>query len=135
MVYRRSNIVRIVEQKRLLYTKCLISAYKPKSRRNGGFFLFVRGIIRNLNWICRGHPVCQAKIIDKMFGMIIYTFVGSEKHWICSFPNLYGPYVDTVGRNEKAIAQYIRNQLEEDYAADQISLKEYIDPFTGSKNK
>ena len=28
-----------------------------------------------------------------------------------------------------------RNQLEEDYAADQISLKEYIDPFTGSKNK
>ncbi|MBR2953809.1 MAG: IS200/IS605 family transposase, partial [Clostridia bacterium] len=42
---------------------------------------------------------------------------------------------DTVGRNKKAIAEYIRNQLEEDYAADQISIKEYIDPFTGSKNK
>ena len=30
---------------------------------------------------------------------------------------------------------YIRNQLEEDYAADQISIKEYVDPFTGDKNK
>ncbi len=45
-----------------------------------------------------------------------------------------GYYVDTVGRNKKAIEQYIRNQLQEDIAADQISLKEYIDPFTGSKN-
>ena len=46
-----------------------------------------------------------------------------------------GYYVDTVGRNRKIIAEYIRNQLEEDYAVDQISMKEYIDPFTGSKNK
>lgn len=42
-------------------------------------------------------------------------------------------YVDTVGRNKKIIAEYIRNQLEEDYVADQFSLKEYTDPFTGSK--
>lgn len=46
-----------------------------------------------------------------------------------------GYYVDTVGRNKKAIAEYIRNQLEEDYTVDQISLKEYIDPFTGDKRK
>ena len=46
-----------------------------------------------------------------------------------------GYFVDTVGKNETAIRNYIRNQLEEDYAKDQISLKEYIDPFTGSKNK
>ena len=46
-----------------------------------------------------------------------------------------GYYVDTVGRNKKVIAEYIRNQLEEDIAADQISLKEYTDPFTGTKNK
>ena len=52
-----------------------------------------------------------------------------------SFPNKYGPYVDTVGRNKKIIVEYIRNQLEEDYAADQISIKEYVDPFTGNKNK
>ena len=44
-----------------------------------------------------------------------------------------GYYADTVGKNEKAIKDYIRNQLEEDYTKDQISLKEYIDPFTGSK--
>ena len=45
-----------------------------------------------------------------------------------------GYYVDTVGRNKRVIEEYIKNQLEEDYASDQISLKEYIDPFTGSKN-
>ena len=41
-----------------------------------------------------------------------------------------GYYVDTVGRNKKAIQEYIKNQLQEDIAADQISLKEFIDPFT-----
>jgi putative transposase len=46
-----------------------------------------------------------------------------------------GYYVDTVGKNEKIIKEYIRNQLEEDYAHDQISMKEYVDPFTGAKNK
>ena len=45
-----------------------------------------------------------------------------------------GYYVDTVGRNKKQIPEYIRNQLEEDKIADQISIKEFIDPFTGSKN-
>ena len=43
--------------------------------------------------------------------------------------------VDTVGRNKKAIAEYIRNQIEEDYAVDQVTMKEYTDPFTGSKTK
>jgi len=46
-----------------------------------------------------------------------------------------GYYVDTVGRNKKAIQQYIRNQLQEDIAGDQISLQEYIDPFTGEPVK
>ena len=45
-----------------------------------------------------------------------------------------GYYVDTVGRNKKVIAEYIRNQLEEDYTLDQMSINEYPDPFTGSKN-
>ena len=53
-----------------------------------------------------------------------------NRHFWCR-----GYYVDTVGRNKKSIAEYIRNQLQEDIANDQISLKEYIDPFTGSKNK
>ena len=45
-----------------------------------------------------------------------------------------GYYVDTVGRNQRIIEEYIGNQLEEDCAYEQMTLKEYIDPFTGSKN-
>ena len=45
-----------------------------------------------------------------------------------------GYYADTVGKNEKIIAEYIKNQLQENYMNDQITLKEYIDPFTGKKN-
>ena len=45
-----------------------------------------------------------------------------------------GYFVDTVGRNKKAIKAYIQNQLQEDQIADQISIKEFVDPFTGSKN-
>ncbi|MCI7342356.1 MAG: IS200/IS605 family transposase [Fusobacterium necrophorum] len=46
-----------------------------------------------------------------------------------------GYYVDTVGKNTKKIREYINNQLKEDWMADQISLSEYIDPFTGEKVK
>ena len=41
--------------------------------------------------------------------------------------------MDTVGKNEKVIKEYIRNQLQEDYIADQIGIEEYVDPF--KKNK
>ena len=54
---------------------------------------------------------------------------GSRSFW-CR-----GYYVDTVGRNKKVIAEYIRNQIEEDYARDQITMKEYMDPFTGNQTK
>ena len=53
-----------------------------------------------------------------------------NRHFWCR-----GYYVDTVGRNKKAIEEYIRNQLQEDIANDQISMKEYIGPFTGGKKK
>ena len=42
-------------------------------------------------------------------------------------------YVDTVGKNEKIITEYIQNQLQEDYISDQITIEEYVDPFTGEK--
>lgn len=70
-----------------------------------------------------------------MIDQILFLLVGSEKPCICGFPNLYGPYVDTVGRNKKQIAEYIRNQLESDQLADQLGLKEFVDPFTGRENK
>ena len=46
-----------------------------------------------------------------------------------------GYYVDTVGRNKKQVSEYIRNQLESDQMADQIGLKEFVDPFTGREYK
>ena len=49
-----------------------------------------------------------------------------NRHFWCR-----GYYVDTVGRNEKTIREYVKNQLQEDIAADQISMKEFTDPFTG----
>jgi len=51
-----------------------------------------------------------------------------NRHFWCR-----GYYVDTVGRNKKAIEQYIKKQLQEDIVSDQMSLKEYIDPFTGEQ--
>ena len=51
-----------------------------------------------------------------------------NRHFWCR-----GYYVDTVGRNKIAIAKYIQNQIQEDQIAEQISMKEYIDPFTGSQ--
>ena len=53
-----------------------------------------------------------------------------NRHFWCR-----GYYVDTVGKNAKKIEEYIRNQLQEDIANDQISLKEYMDPFTGEQVK
>jgi putative transposase len=53
-----------------------------------------------------------------------------NRHFWCR-----GYYVDTVGRNKERIAEYIRKQPQEDIMADQISFKEYIDPFTGSKTE
>ena len=49
-----------------------------------------------------------------------------NRHFWCR-----GYYVDTVGKNAKRIAEYVRNQLQEDITTDQLTLKEYIDPFTG----
>ena len=49
-----------------------------------------------------------------------------NRHFWCR-----GYYVDTVGKNKKAIAEYIKHQLQEDVAYEQMTLREYTDPFTG----
>ena len=54
---------------------------------------------------------------------------GNRKFWCRGF------YVDTVGRNQKRIEEYIRNQLQEDVIADQLSLFEEYDTPTGEKNQ
>ena len=46
-----------------------------------------------------------------------------------------GYFCDTVGKNEKIIREYIQTQLQEDKLYDQMSMKEFIDPFTGKPVK
>ena len=46
-----------------------------------------------------------------------------------------GYFCDTVGKNEKVIREYIQTQLQEDKLYDQMSMKEFIDPFTGEPVK
>ncbi len=53
-----------------------------------------------------------------------------NRHFWCR-----GYYVDTVGRNKRVIEQYIRNQLREDNEYEQMSIQEYVDPFTGKQVK
>ena len=53
-----------------------------------------------------------------------------NRHFWCR-----GYYADTVGRNAKVIEEYIKNQLQEDIASDQMTLKEYYDPFAGEQAK
>lgn len=64
-------------------------------------------------------------IFDK-FANLKYKY--GNRHFWCR-----GYYVDTVGKNIKKIKEYIRTQLQEDIVSDQISMKKYIDSFTGKK--
>ena len=52
---------------------------------------------------------------------------GNRKFW-CR-----GYYMDKVGRNKKAIEEYIRNQLKEDKEYEQLTMSEVVDPFTGEQ--
>ena len=65
------------------------------------------------------------RIFDK-YANLKYKY-GKREFWCIGY------YVDSVGKNEKIIKEYIKNQLQEDIAYDQISIQEYIDPFTGDK--
>ena len=66
-------------------------------------------------------------IFDK-YANLKYKY--GNRHFWCR-----GYYVDTVGKNRKAIETYIRNQLQEDIEYEQLTLKEFIDPFTGEPVK
>jgi putative transposase len=65
-------------------------------------------------------------MIFEKYANLKYKY-GNRHFWCRGF------YVDTVGRNKKAIEEYIKNQQNEDMIADQVSIKEYTDPFKGSK--
>ena len=65
-------------------------------------------------------------LIHERHGNLKYKY-GNRSFW------RRGYYVDTVGKNKAKIAEYIRDQLKEDQIHDQMTLREFIDPFTGSR--
>ena len=65
-------------------------------------------------------------MIHERHGNLKYKY-GNRSFW-CR-----GYFVDTAGKNAKRIREYIQNQLKEDQLHDQMTLKEYQDPFTGGK--
>ena len=68
----------------------------------------------------------SALMIFDRFANLKYKY--GNRHFWCR-----GYFVDTVGRNKTAIQKYIQNQITEDRVVEQISMKEYIDPFTGEQ--
>lgn len=68
----------------------------------------------------------SALMIFDRFANLKYKY--GNRHFWCR-----GYYVDTVGRNKKIIQQYIQKQMDEDRTMEQLSMKEYIDPFTGEQ--
>ena len=70
----------------------------------------------------------SALMIFDRFANLKYKY--GNRHFWCR-----GYFVDTVGRNKTAIQKYIQERVDEDQMVEQISMKEYIDPFTGEPAK
>ena len=83
--------------------------------------------LEHASWRCQYHVVFAPKYRRMEVYGKIKEDIGIILRKLCQ-------QVDTVGRKKKAIKAYIQNQLEEDKISDPISIKEFIDPFTGSKN-
>ena len=83
--------------------------------------------LEHTSWRCQYHMVFAPKYRRMEVYGKIKEDIGIILRKLCQ-------QVDTVGRNKKAIKAYIQNQLEGDKISDPISIKEFIDPFTGSKN-
>ncbi|VPS89626.1 IS200 family transposase [Streptococcus pneumoniae] len=100
--------------------------FAPKYRRQIIYGRYKASIGRIIRDLCerKGVIIHEANACSDLK----YKY-GNRKFW-CR-----GYYVDTVGRNQKVIAEYIQNQLQEDRVADQLTLFESVDPFTGEINK
>ena len=87
--------------------------------------------LAHAKWNCKYHIMGYLKgksslMIFQKYGNMKFAY-GNREFW-CK-----GYYVDTVGKNTKAIKEYIANQLKADQESDQLSLFDPRDPFTGSK--
>ena len=90
--------------------------------------------LSHTKWNCKYHIVFTPKYRRKIFYGQKRLEIGKILRDISDWRSFWcrGYYVDTVGKNAKRIAEYVRNQLQEDMMYDQISIKEYKDPFNGS---
>ena len=135
--------------------------FAPKFRRKVIYGQLYRDIANILSTLCKrkGVRIVQAEmcrdhvhmLVEIPPSMSVSSFVGylkgkstlmiferhanlkykyGNRHFWCR-----GYYVDTVGKDAKKIEEYIRNQIQEDLEYDQMTLKEYIDPFTGEPVK
>ena len=133
--------------------------FAPKFRREiiyGQLKIEIGKIFRELcNWkgieileaeLCPDHVHMFLRIPPKMSvsGVVVFlkgksSLIIHERHAELKYKYgtrsfwCRGYYVDSVGKNSEKIASYVRNQLSEDKISDQLSFREYIDPFTGSK--
>ena len=80
--------------------------------------------LSDTGWNCKYHITVASKYRRK-------AFCGEKRREFWR----RGYYANTAGKNAKKIQEYIRNQLKEDFEYDQMTLKEYIDPFTGEPVK
>ena len=135
--------------------------FAPKFRRKVAYGELKQDIANILSMLCKrkGVEIIEAEICPDHVHMLVRippsmsvsNFVGylkgkstlmiferhanlkykyGNRHFWC-----WGYYVDTVGKNAKKIQEYIQNQLKEDLEYDQMTLKEYVDPFTGEPVK
>lgn len=135
--------------------------FAPKFRRKVAYGQIKQDIANILSTLCKrkGVEIIEAEVCPDHIHMLVRippsmsvsSFVGylkgkstlmiferhanlkykyGNRHFWCR-----GYYVDTVGKNAKKIEEYIKNQLKEDLEYDQMTLKEYIDPFTGESVK
>ena len=133
--------------------------FAPKFRRKVAYGALRQDIANILSMLCKrkGVNIVEAEICPDHVHMLVEippnisvaSFVGYikgkstlmifERHANLKYKygNRHfwarGYFVDTVGKNKKKIQEYIKNQLQQDQIADQLSLKEFVDPFTGSK--
>ncbi|AIQ62598.1 hypothetical protein PSTEL_05250 [Paenibacillus stellifer] len=83
--------------------------------------------LAHTKWNCKYHIVFAPKYRRQVIYGKLKQDIGKILRQLCERK--------TVGRNKKVIEEYIRNQLQEDIVAEQITMEEYIDPFTGEETK
>ena len=93
--------------------------FVPKYRRKAIYGKLKAEIGAILRELCERKHV---NIIFERFSNLKYKY--GNRHFWCR-----GYYVSTVGGNKQGIARYIREEEHEDQIYDQLTMKEYDDPF------